>query len=117
MFENNTLGFPSSHFRIPPHTLSQTEQPPITNAWFLQIELHSWGEPFIQTANWHSKCGILTASIEQWKMQLGVNAGPVVPLPINQVTPDLSVDSPALGLDEEAFELRQLKQVQDKAES
>lgn len=50
-------------------------------------------------------------------MQLGVNAGPVVPLPINQVTPDLSVDSPALGLDEEAFELRQLKQVQDKAES
>ena len=58
-----------------------------------------------------------SAQLKQWRTQLGVKAGPVVPLPINQVAPDLTVHGPAPGLDEEIFELHRLKQVRDTAES
>jgi tRNA(Arg) A34 adenosine deaminase TadA len=58
-----------------------------------------------------------SAQLVQWKTQLGVKAGPVAPLPINQVAPGLTVDGPAPGLDEEVYELHRLKQARAAAES
>ncbi|GFF64799.1 probable cytosine deaminase [Aspergillus lentulus] len=57
-----------------------------------------------------------SAQLVQWKTQLGVKAGPVVPLAINQVAPGLIVDGPAPGLDEEIYELHRLKQDRTTAE-
>ncbi|KAI9037315.1 nucleoside deaminase [Aspergillus affinis] len=51
-----------------------------------------------------------SAQLVQWQTELGVKAGPVNPLSINQVVPGLAVDGPAEGLDREVFELHQLKQ-------
>ncbi|KAF7596640.1 hypothetical protein BBP40_000562 [Aspergillus hancockii] len=58
-----------------------------------------------------------SAQLVQWKTQLGVNAGPVAPLPINQVAPGLIVDGPAPGLDEEIYELHRRRQARAVAES
>ncbi|KAB8251325.1 hypothetical protein BDV35DRAFT_339630 [Aspergillus flavus] len=51
-----------------------------------------------------------TAQFVQWRMEMGIKPGPVAPLSINQVAPDLLVDGPALGLDEEVRGLHQRKQ-------
>ncbi|KAJ5151297.1 putative cytosine deaminase [Penicillium canariense] len=56
-----------------------------------------------------------TAQLVQWKTELGVKAGPVIPLSINQVAPGLIVDGPAPGLDEEIYELHR-KQARTRAE-
>lgn len=58
-----------------------------------------------------------SAQLVQWKTQLGVKAGPVASLPINQVAPGLTVDGPAPGLDEEVYELHRLKQARATTES
>lgn len=53
-----------------------------------------------------------STQLVQWKKELGVDPGPVVSLPINQIVPGLSVDGPAPGLDEEVYELHRLRQAQ-----
>ncbi|CAL5873257.1 uncharacterized protein PFLUO_LOCUS7526 [Penicillium psychrofluorescens] len=58
-----------------------------------------------------------SAQLLQWRTQLGLKAGSVVPLPINQIAPGLIADGPAPGLDEEIHELHRLKQARDPAES
>ncbi|GIK06677.1 hypothetical protein Aspvir_002327 [Aspergillus viridinutans] len=58
-----------------------------------------------------------SAQLVQWKTQLDVKAGPVAPLPINQVAPGLIVEGPAPGLDEEIYALHRLKQARSIAES
>ncbi len=40
-----------------------------------------------------------------WLAELGIAPAPVRPLPINQVAPDVPVDGPVPGLDEEVHEL------------
>ncbi|PKY01833.1 cytidine deaminase-like protein [Aspergillus campestris IBT 28561] len=44
----------------------------------------------------------------QWKTESGLSLGPVAPLPINRVAPDIPVEGPAPGLDEEIRELHRL---------
>ncbi|KAE8381263.1 hypothetical protein BDV26DRAFT_289532 [Aspergillus bertholletiae] len=43
-----------------------------------------------------------STQLKRWRVKLGIPAGPVVPLPINQVVPGIQIDSPAPGLDKEA---------------
>lgn len=57
-----------------------------------------------------------SAQLILWRTQLGVKAGPVIPLPINQVAPGLIAGGPAPGLDEEIYELHRLKQARHIAE-
>jgi tRNA(Arg) A34 adenosine deaminase TadA len=45
----------------------------------------------------------------QWRKDLGINAGPVNPIAINDVAPSLTVDGPAPGLDQEVYRLHQLR--------
>ncbi|GAM34098.1 C6 transcription factor [Talaromyces pinophilus] len=42
-----------------------------------------------------------SAQLVQWRTELGIKSGPVVPLSINQVAPGLVVEGPAVGLDEQ----------------
>lgn len=51
-----------------------------------------------------------SAQLVQWRTELGIKSGPVVPLSINQVAPDLVVEGPAVGLDEQVRELHRLRQ-------
>lgn len=57
-----------------------------------------------------------SAQLNKWQTELGVEPGPVVSLPINQIVPGLFVDGPASGLDEEVRELHRLRQVQLQAD-
>ncbi|KAE8381261.1 cytidine deaminase-like protein [Aspergillus bertholletiae] len=50
-----------------------------------------------------------SAQLERWRVELGIQAGPVVSLPINQVAPGIQVDGPAPGLDEEVRGLHKEK--------
>jgi len=58
-----------------------------------------------------------SAQLVEWRRELGVEPGPVIPLPINQVAPGLAVDGPAPGLDEEVHELHRLKQARTAPKS
>ena len=51
-----------------------------------------------------------SAQLVQWRTELGIKSGPVVPLSINQVAPGLVVEGPAVGLDEKVRELHRLRQ-------
>lgn len=57
-----------------------------------------------------------SAQLVKWQKELGIKPGPVVPLPIDQIAPGLSVDGPAPGLDEEVHELHRLRQAQLQAD-
>jgi tRNA(Arg) A34 adenosine deaminase TadA len=46
-----------------------------------------------------------TAQLTGWRREWGLPAGPVAPLPINAVAPDLPVAGPALQLADELYEL------------
>jgi tRNA(Arg) A34 adenosine deaminase TadA len=46
-----------------------------------------------------------TAQLTAWRREWGLPAGPVAPLPINAVAPDLPVAGPALQLADELYEL------------
>ena len=108
----------------PEFTLAVWARKHMTPADRAAATVYTSGEhcPICATAHAYAGLGRIvyassSAQLKQWKTQLGVKAGPVVPLPINQVAPDLTVDGPAPGLDEEIFELHRLKQVRDTAES
>lgn len=78
--------------------------------------------PMCSTAHAYAGLGRIvyassSAQLEQWKSEFGVEAGPVVSLPINQVAPGLIVDGPAPGLDKEIYELHRLQQARAAAES
>ena len=53
----------------------------------------------------------------QWMKELGVEPGPIIPLPINQVAPNLPVDGPSEPLAGEVYELHRLKQAQSTPKS
>ena len=46
-----------------------------------------------------------TAQLSEWRQALGLAPGPVVPLPINAIAPDLPVAGPAPELADELREL------------
>jgi tRNA(Arg) A34 adenosine deaminase TadA len=51
-----------------------------------------------------------STQLVQWRAELGINPGAVIPLSINQVAPGLVVDGSAPGLDAEVRELHRLRQ-------
>jgi len=53
-----------------------------------------------------------TAQLVQWNLELGIQPGPVSPLPITQVAPGIIVGGPAAGLDEEVRELHRIRKIQ-----
>lgn len=58
-----------------------------------------------------------SAQLVRWRAELGIVPGAVVPLPINEVAPGLSVEGPAPGLDEEVRELHRIKQTRATSNS
>lgn len=108
----------------PEFTLAVWAQKHMAPADRASATVYTSGEhcPMCTTAHAYAGLGRIvyassSAQLVRWKTQLGVKAGPVVPLPINQVAPGLTVDGPAPGLDEEVYELHRLKQAWATAES
>jgi tRNA(Arg) A34 adenosine deaminase TadA len=55
-----------------------------------------------------------TAQLVKWRLDLGIEAGLVAALPINDVAPGIPVEGPAPGLDEEVRELHQIKKTKEE---
>lgn len=57
-----------------------------------------------------------TAQLTQWRQAIGLAPGPVAPLPINAIAPDLPVVGPALELADELRDLHARSAARDAAE-
>lgn len=101
----------------PEFTLATWAQKHLTPAERAAATVYTSGEhcPMCATAHAYAGLGrIVYASsstqLVQWREELSIRAGPVIPLSINQVAPALVVDGPAPGLDEEVRELHRIRQ-------
>ncbi|KNG83613.1 putative cytosine deaminase [Aspergillus nomiae NRRL 13137] len=101
----------------PEFTLVQWAQKNLSPAERAAATVYTSGEHCPMCTSAHANAGLgrivyasSTAQLVRWRAELGIKAGPVAPLSINQVAPDLVVDGPAPGLDEEVRGLHQEKQ-------
>ena len=108
----------------PEFTLALWAQKHLTPSERATTTVYTSGEHCPMCAATHAYAGLgrivyasSSAQLVQWRTELGIKPGPVVPLPINQVAPHLPVDGPASGLAEEVHELHRLKQARITAES
>ncbi|EEA28114.1 hypothetical protein TMatcc_003581 [Talaromyces marneffei ATCC 18224] len=106
----------------PEFTLAGWAQKNLTQTERAAATVYTSGEhcPMCATAHAYAGLGRIvyassSAQLVQWRVELGINPGPVVPLSINQVAPGLVVDGPAPGLDEEVRELHRLKQARSSS--
>ncbi|KAJ5611074.1 hypothetical protein N7510_007793 [Penicillium lagena] len=108
----------------PEFTLAIWAQKHLTPADRATATVYTSGEHCPMCTSVHAYAGLgrivyasSSAQLILWRTQLGLKAGPVVPLPVNQVAPGLIADGPAPGLDEEVHELHRLKHAREIAES
>ncbi|GAB1208256.1 hypothetical protein APSETT445_006997 [Aspergillus pseudonomiae] len=92
----------------PEFTLVQWAQKNLSPTERAAATVYTSGEHCPMCTSAHANAGLgrivyasSTAQLVRWRAELGIKAGPVAPLSINQVAPDLVVDGPAPGLDEE----------------
>ncbi|KIM93781.1 hypothetical protein OIDMADRAFT_173124 [Oidiodendron maius Zn] len=100
----------------PEFTLANWAQKNLTPTERAATTLYTSGEHCPMCAAAHAYAGLgrivyasSSAQLVQWRTELGLKSGPVIPLPINQVAHGISVDGPSLGLDEEVYKLHRLR--------
>lgn len=101
----------------PEFTLANWAQKNLTPNERAAATVYTSGEHCPMCAATHAYAGLgrivyasSSAQLVQWRTELEIKSGPVVPLSINQVAPGLVVEGPAPGLDKEVRELHRLRQ-------
>lgn len=100
----------------PEFTLASWAQKNLTPTERATATVYTSGEHCPMCAAAHAYAGLgrivyasSSTQLVQWRAELGISPGAVVPLPINQVASGLLVEGPAAGLDEKVRELHRLR--------
>lgn len=104
----------------PEFTLAKWAQANLTPDERATATVYTSGEHCPMCAAVHANVGLgrivyasSTAQLVKWKLDLGVEAGLVAALPINDVAPSIPVEGPAPGLDEEVRELHRIQKTKE----
>lgn len=100
----------------PEFTLASWAQKNLTPTERATATVYTSGEHCPMCAAAHAYAGLgrivyasSSTQLVQWRAELGISPGAVVPLQISQVASGLLVEGPAAGLDEEVRELHRLR--------
>lgn len=106
----------------PEFTLAKWAQANLTTTERATATVYTSGEHCPMCAAAHANVGLgrivyasSTAQLVQWRIDLEIEPGVVAPLPINQVAPNITVDGPAPGLDDQVRELHWIKKTRQES--